>query len=154
MNANQEFYLIAKLSASTENITLCILNQIAGWDREALEEFDRQYRLFFRRVLGKDRKALKEIEQTAKEMDLHLMIDMEDGGSGRDLCARTWRLCVKAALTVLRQANDAKALKAVMADYDQWIDAVHEGGDPERRKAAYEILNETMRYMGREEVIP
>lgn len=144
--------MIGRLSASTENITLCILHQISGWKKDSLLAFDLKYKDMARKAITGDKKVLRVLSQITEDMNLQLPVELEHDSRCNSICANVWRLCLKSVFAVLKESNDTNALQNVYKDYDQWVTAVGPDSPYETRKAAYELLNETLKYIGHDEV--
>lgn len=150
---NNRLIVLSQLSASAENITLCILHQVAGWEKEALETFDARYRMRIRKVLAGDKSAIKEAEKTTKAMGVELDAEVENDGSPMTVyMIKCWEACMMCVFATLSESNDPAAINAVYSDYKEWIAATQPTADREIYNNAYELLNETLRYIGREEV--
>lgn len=155
-----QFNTIQRVTVATLNIVLTILHNACDWDLDGLKDFESRYTTMARLARAKDRNTLQGINETRERTDIHLNIaeDVEDTPENR-LIEETWRQCFFVALTVLKINNSKEALWNVADMFGDYMDAITDldTGDTqevkdERKQAAIDLMNETMKLMGRQTV--
>ena len=155
-----QFNTIQRVTVATLNICLTILHQACGWELEDLRDFEDRYTKMARLARAKDRYTLAGIKDTRERTDIHLHIDEDVKETPENrLVEETWRQCFFVALTVLKINNSKEALWNVADMFGDYMDAITDldtGDSPEvkveRMSAAIDLMNETMRLMGRPEI--
>lgn len=152
-NIPHQFELIQRVTVATLNIMLTILHHICEWDLDGLKDFEERYTKMARLARAKDKNTLAGIKETRERTDIHIEInnDMPETAQNR-LVEETWRQCFFVALTVLKLNNSKKSLLNITDLFSEYMDALAAENRDERQQAAVDLMNETMRIMGRKEV--
>lgn len=164
-----EWAITQRVTIAVLNIMLTILYMRCEWSKEGCKQFEEEYTVMCRNARAKNKYTLAGLKDTYDRvsMDFHID-DLYDTVEDR-LIQHLWRQCLMCGLTVLKQCNNSEALREVVTDFADYMSAIF--NDPstgvhdavmtstaqletdeerrERQQAAVDLLNETMRDLGR-----